>query len=228
MTYPQIRDSLQSGDIVEMRGNGIVSIIIRWVCSILRLRFTMFSHIGLVVREGRRILLFEAVPFGVHHVALSEAIKNYNGDVYIRQLKGHRSLKMLGDLRVFMHETQGLPYEKDLLELIGAATPFHLGSADYKDFFCSELVSRVYQLWGLLPYIPIAKEYCPDDYRLGGSVDLALRLFSDSADLNRAYALGPEIPIEKRENFSNFELITYPLFIIYLLGLSKVSNGKEI
>ena len=198
MTYAQIRDSLQSGDIVEMRGNAMISKIIRWVCSLLRLRFTMFSHIGLVVRKGKRVLLFEAVPSGVHHVALSDAIKNYNGDVYIRQLKGHRSLKMLGDLGAFMHETQGLPYEKDLLELIGAATPFHLGSADYKDFFCSELVSRVYQLWGLLPYIPIAKEYCPDDYRLGGAVDLELRLFTDPFDLNRVYALGTEIPIERQ------------------------------
>ena len=197
MTYAEIRDSLQTGDIVLMRGNALISKIIRWVCSLLRLRFTMYSHIGLVVREGKRILLFEAVPSGVHHVALSQAIKNYDGDVYIRQLKGNRTLKMLGDLRVFMHETQGLPYEKDLLELIGAATPFHLGSADYKDFFCSELVTRVYQLWGLLPYIPIAKEYCPDDFRLGGAVDLSLRLFSDPTDLNRAYCLGKEIPIEK-------------------------------
>lgn len=197
MLYSEIRKDLATGDIVLFRGKGLASLIIRWFCSLCRLKFTMYSHIGIVVRERTRILLFEATLEGVYPVSLSAAIKNYGGRVYIRQLKGLRTLKMLGDLRVFMHETLGLPYEKDLLELIGAATPLHIGNADYADFFCSELVSRCYQLWGLLQYIPIAKEYCPDDYRLGGVVDRRLALFTDHTDLNRAYCLGREIPIEK-------------------------------
>jgi hypothetical protein len=197
MTYEEIRPKLQTFDIVLFRGRGLASLIIRWVCSIFRLRFTKYSHIGLVVLDSERVLLFEAVPSGVHLVALSDAIAKYDGDVYIRQLVGKRTMKMLHDLYGFIQRTIGKPYEKHLIELMGAATPLHIGSADNTDFFCSELVTRIYQMAGLVSGIPLAKEYEPDDYRLGGSIDKELAMFSDLYDLERAYCLGPEIPIEK-------------------------------
>jgi len=198
MKYPEYRKKAQTGDIVLMRGRSFASIIIRWFCSLCRLKFAMYSHIGLVVREGNRVLLFEAVPPKVHHVALSEAIKNYDGDVYIRQLRGQRTLKMLGDLRMFMHEQLGVPYEKDLLEFMGAATPLHIGRADNSDWFCSELVAKVYQMWQIIRGIPLAKEYCPDDGRLGGAIDKQLAMFTSQFDTNGAYCLGSEEIIERR------------------------------
>ena len=197
MKYKEIRPELRTGDIVLFRGRGVASLVIRWFCSLCRFKFTMYSHVGMVVRGRNRVLLFEAVPPKVRHVALSDALEKYDGDVYIRQLRGQRTLKMLGDIRYFMHKQQGVPYEKDLLEFMGAATPLHVGKADNSDWFCSELVAKVYQMWGLIRGIPLAKEYCPDDFRLGGMIDHELKLFTDMHDLNGAYCLGSEIPIEK-------------------------------
>lgn len=169
--------------------------IIRWVCSLFRLRFTKYSHLGLVVLDSERVMLFEAVPSGVHLVALSDAIAKYDGDVFIRQLVGNRTMKMYTDLHEFIQQQIGKPYEKHLIELMGAATPLHIGSADYRDWFCSELVTKAYQVCELIFGFPLAKEYEPDDYRLGCQIDKELAMFSDPYDLNRAYCLGTEIPI---------------------------------
>jgi uncharacterized protein YycO len=199
MKYKEIRSELNTGDLVLFRGRGFASTVILWVCSIFRLKFTKYSHIGMVVRHSNRILLFEAVPSGVHLVALSDALAKYDGDTWIRKLKGERTVSMIINLDKFIHNTVGKPYESDLLELLGAATPWHIGKEDYSDWFCMELVAAVYQLWELMPRIPGAKEYEPDDGKVGGAFDKELALFSDPSDVNRTYCLTTEILIEKQE-----------------------------
>jgi starvation-inducible outer membrane lipoprotein len=185
MLYTQIRPDLQTGYIVLFAG----TVFFSWI---IRIFSGDRSHVGMVVRHGKRILLFDsnATPGqngpGLHY--LSQAIQSYKGRVWIRKLEGVLTLKMLADLDKFIKEVKESPYEKDLIELVGAVTPWHIGKFDALDWFCTELIARVYQIWGIIPEIPLAKEYSPGDFKLGGAI---------SQDLNRAYALGSEIPIEK-------------------------------
>lgn len=179
-TYERIRPSLQTGDIVLFRGEGIISSVIRWFCSLISHKYTKYSHIGTIVCDSDHILVFESTSIrggvkGVRLTALSDVLANYDGRITIRRLHFNRTTELLHGLAQFISNNIGKPYERHLIELIEASTKLGFAHVDKSDFFCSELVAAVYQLWGLLGLSPDASKYSPEDFCYGGLVDSKLK-----------------------------------------------------
>lgn len=77
--YRDIRDELDTGDVLLFRGKGLLSAAILWFCSIVRLRRTEYSHIGVILKFTQAeieylVLLFREVASQVP-VDLAVALK---------------------------------------------------------------------------------------------------------------------------------------------------------
>ena len=181
--YQEIRDKLLSGDIVLMKGQGLISRLILWACSICSLRPTKYSHIGIVIAKHGRVMLLESTTLngknGVQLNALSNVLQSYKGQVVIRRLTYNRNIAFYGITHRFIEEMLGRPYEQNLLELIGATAEFvHVFDGhknNLKTIFCSELSSEYFKRHKFLSQSIASNEYNPDDYRLGGEVDSQFR-----------------------------------------------------
>lgn len=195
MNYQLVRPTLKTGDIVLFRGKGLVSLAIMWVCSLFSRRPTQYSHVGMIVREKTRVFILESTTLngkrGVQLNLFSSTVKAYNGKLTVRQLKTQRTELMVLRLQAFIQNNLGKPYEQHLWELIGASTPWHLFKGNNTDWFCSELIARVYQIWGLIPDNEQEKEFSPQDFGLDGAIDYNLRYSQQPA------RLGKEIEITK-------------------------------
>ena len=186
--YKKIRPLLQSGDIVLFRGRGIISGLILLFCSLCSRRFkrTKYSHIGMIVVDAGRVMIFESTTLfgsdGVQLNPLSERLQTYKGKVFVRRLICERDERFCGILSRLVSELLGRPYEKDLVELMGAASKiahlFNGHKSDLSSVFCSELVSEIFKREGFLSQSIPPNEYSPEDYDFGGKVDEEL-YFSD-------------------------------------------------
>ena len=74
-SYGVARPELASGDVLCVRGRGLVSWLIR------RLTRSAYSHAGLVYRFNQRVFCLEATGIGVHLILLSELVKRYHGGI---------------------------------------------------------------------------------------------------------------------------------------------------
>lgn len=191
-TYDTLRPLLRTGDVVLFRGKGRVSRWIRWWCSILRgLKVTWASHVGVVVIDSGRLMLFESTSIrggvkGVRLIPLSDALAEYDGDIRVRRLMIARDTIFERQVKNFVTEKIGRPYEKSLLELMRSAWTIDRNKENTPDsLFCSELVALLYQRVGLLPWPnPSANNYTPEDFRLGGKVDRYLKYTDEPACLS--------------------------------------------
>lgn len=187
MTYAEIRDDLNTGDVVLFQGTGLFSLVIRWVCSFFSHQPTMYSHVGMIVREGHRILLFESTTLngksGVQINPFSTVVKSYKGRLWVRHLRTDLQDWQVKVLTAFIEQSLGKKY--DPREVISAATPWHVFKGDNKRFFCSELVIRVYQLWKLITTDIYAKEFSPQDFAFLSAVDMNLRFAEQAACLTK-------------------------------------------
>lgn len=198
-SYQQVYPDIDTGDLVLFSGKGGESTLVRLLSN------SRWSHIGMAVRlgDGDDVRLWEAAPSedltelehihapeGVRLVPLRERLGYYEGDFAIRHLQVHRHSAMLSALHAFREEVDGLPYEKDWLELFRAPYdgPFGANRKEaLSSVFCSELVAAAYQRMGLLPSEPPSNEYIPAD-------------FASEAGLNLLQgALGPERAITSVE-----------------------------
>lgn len=189
-TYDEVRERLDTGDIVLFSGKGLISmgLQIGALCT--------WSHVAMVVRvkEPDVVLLYQTTPVckakdffegklknGVQINVMSEAVKGYNGKVAIRHLNVARTTEMLNALSRFRQEMKDRPYETQIIQMVKAVWDGPLGDVeeDLSSLFCSELVAEAYQRMGLLPSNESggtsATEYTPKDFSTeGGDAELLL------------------------------------------------------
>ncbi len=185
--YEIIRPTLKTGDVVLFSGKGWISLIIKWFCTLSKIKKSRWQHIGAVMRYKNRIMLFESTMHrkdkkGVQINFLSGIIKNHKGKVAIRQLFIDEPLLTRDILQEktekFVEDNLGKPYETDLLELAGAAYDgIILGhnKPDESTVFCSELIANLYTELGLLKSAS-PNEFTPDDFGYNQHADKLLKL----------------------------------------------------
>jgi len=188
MNYIKLRDTLRSGDIVLFRGTGLISTLILWFSSIFNwFKKTRFSHIGMIVVDGGRVMVLESTTLndrnGVQLNSLSEILQTYKGRVYLRRLHCERNEQFYDVLTKTINELLGKPYEKNLVTLLGAAAEimrvFVGHRPDLSSVFCSELVTEIFRRWGFLPQSIPPNFYEPQDYDFNNRIDDRLR-FAES------------------------------------------------
>jgi len=188
MKYTQIRNKLDTGDIVLFSGKGGISAGIKWFT------ISKWSHVGMVVRlpDWNMVLLWESTTLsnvadvidgkakqGVQLVALSERLRTYGGEAAIRRLSVKRTTAMNNSLMRLRQEVKGRPYEKSKVELVKAAYDGWLGenTENLSSLFCSELVAEAYQRMGLLSNSKNAlpsNEFTPKDFSAAAAPALKL------------------------------------------------------
>mgnify|MGYP001558258915 CR=1 FL=1 len=173
--YEQIRNSLQTGDIVLFSGNSTVSNLIKWFTG------SKWSHVGVVISVGQWDikLLLESTTLskikditsddyiqGVQLVPLSERIINHEGDIAIRKLVGERTLHTISSIVKFRNEIKNRPYEKSKLELFRSAFggAFDNTKEDLSSLFCSELSAELYQRAEWLPNDIASNKFIPKSF----------------------------------------------------------------
>ena len=199
-TYKQLRDTLNTGDILLFSGKGRISDGIKFFCR------SKWSHVGMVYRIDTQtedsVFCWESTTLsnvkdadtgrltrGVQRVELSERLKRCFAagyEVSVRKLNQRLDMNMLIALDKFRHEISGRPYEQHLLDLVRSAYDGWLGEnhEDISSLFCSEMVAAAFQRMGLLSKELPADEYTPKDF----SSERKLRL-------EEGYALQAEIAI---------------------------------
>jgi len=192
MKYTQIRNKLDTGDIVLFSGKGGISAGIKWFTT------SKWSHVGMVVRlpDWNMVLLWESTTLsnvadvidgkakqGVQLVALSERLRTYGGEAAIRRLSVKRTATMNNALMRLRQEVKGRPYEESKVELVKAAYDGWWGenTENLSSLFCSELVAEAYQRMGLLSNSKSAlpsNEFTPKDF--SAAADPALKLLKNA------------------------------------------------
>lgn len=185
--YDEIRNELDTGDIVLFSGKGGISTGIKWITS------SVWSHVGMVLRipEYNLALLWESTTLssiadletgkarqGVQLVPLSERLKQYDGEVSIRRLDIQRTPDQLAALMDFRSEVKGRPYEQNKVELVKSAYDgaFGQNQEDLSSLFCSELVAEAYQRLGLISDQLQSNEFTPADFsEKSGAIDRFLQ-----------------------------------------------------
>jgi len=198
-TYADIRDTIDTGDIILFSGKGGISDCIKLFSG------SKWSHIGLVVKsvELDFIMLWESTTLcnlqdvedgvcknGVQTVALSDRINTYDGDIAVRKFLGCKTPAMLAALKQFREESKNKPYEQNKVELIQSLLDGHLfkeNTEDLSSFFCSELVAEALQRMGILSDKLPSNEFIPRDFRNGNRAEHYL---------NPGMLYGPEIEIK--------------------------------
>lgn len=173
--YEEIRNSLQTGDIVLFSGNSTISNMIKWFTK------SRWSHVGVVISVGQWDikLLLESTTLskikdissddyiqGVQLIPLSEKIINHEGGVAIRRLVGERTLHTIASIVKFRNEIKNRPYEKSRLELIRSAfgNVFDNTKENLSSLFCSELAAELYQRTEWLPSDIPSNKFTPKSF----------------------------------------------------------------
>jgi len=187
MKYTDIRDQLQTGDVLLFSGRGFASLLIR-----LR-TWSWSSHVGMVSRVGTNkqdVMVWESTKLtgidGVQISLLSVRGKTYNGRIRVRQLHTRRDNEFYNTIHALRAEVEGTKYERNWWELLGAAAIWR-NVANIAYLFCSELVALAFKRWKILKNGVPENEYVPGDFEQGGKIDKKLVTGSH---------LGPEIDIE--------------------------------
>lgn len=156
--YQEIRDQVDSGDLLCFRGRGLISATIR------RLTRSRYSHVGLLfVMEGRRYCI-EAVETGVRLVLVSELVKRYEGGIDCYRLVNASPQQRAGAVG-FAFQQLGKLYDKAsfwpflLYLLTGKRRRTHCDG----QWFCSEMVAEAYRRQGLRFTRASARYTAPSD-----------------------------------------------------------------
>lgn len=174
-SYNEIRNELETGDMVFFSGNGLVSEAIKAATN------CQWSHVGLVVRWDLMdlVLIWESTTLsnvldistgspirGVQAVPLSARTQSYDGYYGFRRMGIPSKFKAYETvLRNLRRQLNGKPYEKSLIQLLRSCYDFDRLSkeTDLSSVFCSELVAEYYQRLGVLPADEPSWSYSPAD-----------------------------------------------------------------
>lgn len=180
-SYQQIRSSMKTGDVIAFSGKGRVSNIIKWVTH------SHFSHVGIVLDSymgeglGKSILLVESTSLvnladamtgevikGVQLQWLSKRLEFYDGEAWWLPLKKEIPENSRYAMQHWLrkHHAQRTPY--DSLQAMGAGVDIFdrlqlYNEPDFSSLFCSELVSKAFQVAGLLPETLNPSEQTPEN-----------------------------------------------------------------
>jgi len=167
MDYEKIRDDLQTGDIILFSGNSMVSGAIKLFSR------SEWSHVAMVVKDPISDIVYcwESTSLvddkdGVQISVLSKRIKEYDGYVAFRHLKGRRTKATLSALGAFRKAMKGRKYETSKVELFKSAWDGWGGEnkEDLSTVFCSELIAEAYQEMNILTENKPSNEFTPDDF----------------------------------------------------------------
>jgi hypothetical protein len=137
-TYNKIRDTLQTGDLIQWRSDTLLGSAIRYFSH------GPVNHSGLVVRlddfkgMSDRVWTLEAMD-GIELHRLSRRLKEFKGDVWIYPLKDeYDNLRSL--IACWAAEKEGTPYDFGSLfrNVLGKV------NADARRLFCSEYAYLAY------------------------------------------------------------------------------------
>ena len=156
--YKNIRDKLQTGDLVIFGGHYRLSKLIRsWT------RFPA-SHVASIIRKGDRIRYVEASEGdmypereGVIVSDFSNSIPFYKGDIWVARLR--KDIREKIDEKKFydfLMNQVGKEYDYDDMAKAGFdkldnLVPLTRNKEDESALFCSELVAAAYKHVGILP-----------------------------------------------------------------------------
>jgi hypothetical protein len=185
LSYADVREELETGDIVLFSGSGPYSRIIQAATH------SRWSHVGMVYcLPPDCIFLWESVVTstwkdffrgkglkgGVRMSLLSDRLRDYRGcEVAVRRLlKYPRGPATYHNLALFRRAIKDAPYERHVPELLKSVYdgPWGRNHEDLSDFFCSELMAETYQNLGLLTEEQPSNEYTPADFSAARKLDL--------------------------------------------------------
>lgn len=188
--YNEVRDNLETGDLVLFSGNNPISSLIKLMTR------SKWSHVGMVYKLLGDVFIWESTSMsnvpdnegnyinGVQLTLLSNRIQKYDGNVTIQRLLFDREEKTLKQLAAFRNLVKSTPYEESIAELFKSAydTPitrigelfnFRDNEEDLSSLFCSELVAKALQVIDVLNNETPANEYVPKDFS-ASSLEFAL------------------------------------------------------
>jgi hypothetical protein len=198
--YLRMRDQLNTGDIVLFSGRSPLARLGQCVSQ------TKWIHIGMVLRCDWGVFLWESDLFGhlkdlqsgkirggVRMVALSDRVKRYDGEAWVRPLKVGTTPLNLQALSDLIEEVRGCSYERHYIQLIKAYWGGLVGqnTEDLSSLFCSELVAEAYQRMGVFAEPPEGRPsnaYTPIDF--SEERDISPYLLN-KATLGKAFRLEP-------------------------------------
>lgn len=169
VNYKNIRDELDTGDIVMFGGQYRLSKLIRLVT-----RFPA-SHVASIIRDGDRIRYVEASEGdmypereGVIISLFSNSIPFYKGDIWIARLSDEIRKKLDTEkMYDFLMEQVGKGYDYEDLAKAGfdRLDRFSItkNKEDAAQLFCSELVAAAFKDAGILPESTNISECSPAD-----------------------------------------------------------------
>jgi uncharacterized protein YycO len=145
--YYTYRDKMQTGDLIQWSGCGIISGLIKLIS------WSKFNHSSIVIRpselgvfKDRRFIL-EALESGIVVRLLSERIRTYGGHAWWYPLKDD-FMDIREDLGKWALDKEGTPYDFGSL----FKNIFGHVSADAREFFCSEFVAMNYKEHGMIDF----------------------------------------------------------------------------
>ena len=166
VTYDEVREEMQIGDVIAFSGRGGFSKLIKHVTH------SNISHVGTILNSSfiqniSLVQIIESTSFakgkaGVVFNRMSEHIKNYKGEIYWLPLKV--SIRKHFDILKFISfifAQQGKDY--DMPQALGSAIDLIMDNREDLDkLFCSELVTAGFEAGGILRNIN-ASEQTPRD-----------------------------------------------------------------
>lgn len=177
MHYLQIRNQLQTGDMLCWSGSGVFSEAIKAGQQASGFEFWGVSHIGMVVKgldfglrspaHVDRMMTFESTTMnsvadvlsgefikGVSVVPLTSKMAGYQGSLFVRRLEAPSETRayFTGKIMKFIMETHGTPYERKIPQLLASALPMNHGvfGEDGSSLFCSEAYVEAMEYAGAL------------------------------------------------------------------------------
>lgn len=165
-SYDELRNIIQSGDILLCSGSAFFSSLIQQATQ------SVWSHVAFILRVDQidRIMILESVEsIGVRAVPLSSYINNYNGtgQSYPGRilLARHRELKQENIINLSKYATDLLGYPYGTEEIARIAARIGMGSIGIpqttvdqpqREFICSEYAYACFKSVGItIPYNPL-------------------------------------------------------------------------
>lgn len=147
VSYDDIRPTLRTGDLFFCSGEGWLSGIIK------RLTDSPWSHVGMVVQEGPRLMAIEALKHGVTMNRFSHVLRHYEGEIVIARVDALTPAQTRGIVAEAIDRV-GIKYNwLRCLQIWWRIRVQGGPPADGRDLICSEFVERCYREAGYsFPY----------------------------------------------------------------------------
>ena len=192
VTFDQLKDKLQTGDIFFASGIGAGSQRIE------KLEHCEWSHVAMIVRTpDDQLLLWESSSLDnledvrfhdqkpgpqlvrrVDRLSTDVGCK-YDGKFAIRRLNVDRTPEMLEKLNAFIGQVYDATFPSHL-RMYFEVLEGKLGiQSSFKDFFCSKLLAETYIQLGLLPSHPVPNSYEPASFTSNHHLPLLLQATLD-------------------------------------------------